>query len=50
MLLVHLLAWLGLIDKKQALVRRGVWNFALYTLLILAVFLVLALTGVLDRL
>lgn len=50
MLLIYLLQWLGLIDKKHTVVRRGVWNFALYSLLALAVFFLLALTGVLDRL
>jgi hypothetical protein len=50
MLLVYLLAWLGIIDKKHTVVRKGVWNFALYSLLALLVFIVLALTGVLDRL
>ncbi len=50
MLLVYLLRWLGVIDKKHTVVRRGVWNFAFYSLLALAVFILLAMTGVLDRL
>ena len=49
MLLVYLLRWLGLIDKKMA-ACWGVWNFAFYSLLALGVFILLALTGVLDRL
>ena len=49
MLLVYLFRWLGLIDDKHTVVRRGVWNFALYSLVVLVVFILLALTGVLDR-
>lgn len=50
MLLVYVLKWLGLIDAKRTVVRRGVWNFAVYSLAGLFLFILLALTGVLDRL
>ena len=50
MLFIYVLSWLGIIDKKQTVVRKGVWNFAFYSLAALLLFIVLALTGVLDRL
>jgi hypothetical protein len=41
---------MGLIDRKHTVVRRGVCNFALYSLLVLLLWMLLAFTGVLDRL
>jgi hypothetical protein len=39
MLLIYLLKWLGLIDPKHTVVRRGVVNFAVYSLLALGLFI-----------
>jgi hypothetical protein len=50
MLLVYLLKWLGIVDEKHTTVRPGVAKFALYSLAALALFTILALSGILDRL
>jgi len=45
MLLVYLLKWLGIIDPKQTVVRRGVLNFAFYSLAGLLLFIVVIFLG-----
>ena len=50
MLFVYLLSRLGVIDKEQTTVRPKVLDFAFYSLLGLILFILLALSGLLDRL
>ncbi len=45
MLLVYLLKWLGIIDPKHTVVRRGVINFAVYSITGLLVFIIVIFVG-----
>ena len=45
MLLVYLLKWLGIIDPEHTVVRRGVLNFAFYSLVGLVLFILFIFVG-----
>jgi hypothetical protein len=45
MLLVYLLKWLGIIDPKHTVVRRGVINFAVYSIAGLLLFIIVIFVG-----